>query len=106
MATTPGQRLLPVVVDHLAQANPAQRIGLIPTGADVSDGYDTVTVQRLARAVDAFAWWIEKQIGRAQEPKTIAYMASNDVRYLIFLLAAQKTGYKVCPTYGRFTFIF
>ncbi|GFN14080.1 putative NRPS-like enzyme [Aspergillus tubingensis] len=94
MATTPGQRLLPVVVDHLAQANPAQRIGLIPTGADVSDGYDTVTVQRLARAVDAFAWWIEKQIGRAQEPKTIAYMASNDVRYLIFLLAAHKTGYK------------
>lgn len=96
MATTPGQRLFPLVVDHLAQTNPAQRIGLIPKGADVADGYETVTAQRLARAVDAFAWWIEKQIGRAQKPETVAYMASNDVRYLIFLLAAHKTGYKVC----------
>ena len=94
---TPGQRLLPVVVDQLAHSNPTQRVGLIPKGADVSDGYEAITVQRLARAVDAFAAWIEAQVGRAKEPQTIAYMASNDVRYLIFLLAAHKTGYKVCP---------
>ncbi|PWY76131.1 NRPS-like enzyme [Aspergillus sclerotioniger CBS 115572] len=91
---TPGQRLFPVLVDHLATSNPTQRVGLIPKGADVSDGFETITMQRLARAVDAFAFWIEKQVGRATEPQTIAYMASNDVRYLIFLLAAHKTGYK------------
>ncbi|PWY86755.1 NRPS-like enzyme [Aspergillus heteromorphus CBS 117.55] len=93
MANTPGQRLFPLVVDHLAQTKPTQRVGIIPN-ADGSDGYETVTFDRLARAVDAFAWWIEKTIGRAQQPTTIAYMAKNDVRYLIVLLAAHKTGYK------------
>ncbi|PYI09236.1 NRPS-like enzyme [Aspergillus sclerotiicarbonarius CBS 121057] len=89
-----GQRLFPVIVDHLANINPTQRVGLIPKGADVSDGYETITMQRLSRAVDAFAFWIEKKVGRVEKPETIAYMASNDVRYLVFLLAAHKTGYK------------
>ncbi|RAL10259.1 putative NRPS-like enzyme [Aspergillus homomorphus CBS 101889] len=94
MADQPGARLWPVIVDHRAQSAPTELVGLIPKGSDVAAGYEELTFAGLARAVDACARWIEARIGRAKQPETIAYMASNDVRYLVFLLASHKTGYQ------------
>ncbi|PYH43451.1 NRPS-like enzyme [Aspergillus saccharolyticus JOP 1030-1] len=94
MADQPGARLWPAIVDHRARSAPTELVGLIPKGSEVADGYQELTFAALARAVDACARWIEARIGRAKEPETIAYMATNDVRYLVFLLAAHKTGYQ------------
>lgn len=95
MAHQFGERLWPTIVDHRARSAPSELVGLIPKGLDVADGYQELTFGGLARAVDACARWIEKRIGRAQHHETIAYMGSNDVRYLIVILASNKTGYQV-----------
>ncbi|KAJ5992188.1 NRPS-like enzyme [Penicillium sp. IBT 35674x] len=94
MADQFGERLWPTIVDHRARSTPSDLVGLIPKGFDVADGYQELTFDGLARAVDACAHWIEKHVGRAQHPETIAYMGSNDVRYLFLILACHKTGYQ------------
>ncbi|KAJ5786433.1 NRPS-like enzyme [Penicillium pulvis] len=94
MADQFGKLLWPTIVDHRARSAPSDLVGLIPKGSDVADGYQELTFDGLARAVDACAHWIEKHVGRAQHPETIAYMGSNDVRYLFLILACHKTGYQ------------
>ncbi|KAL4938764.1 hypothetical protein BDV06DRAFT_231536 [Aspergillus oleicola] len=87
---TPGKRLLANVVDNLAISNPTQKIGVIPSNND----FRIITTKEIHDAVHATAWWIEKQIGKPQQPETVAYMGTNDIRYIVFVLAAHKTGYK------------
>ncbi|KAF9895335.1 hypothetical protein FE257_000239 [Aspergillus nanangensis] len=91
---TPGQRLLTTVVDELAASSPHQKLGLIPKQADAPNGFQDVTAKDLAGAVNATACWMEKQIGRPRQPETIAFMGSNDIRYLTMVLASHKLGYK------------
>jgi acyl-CoA synthetase (AMP-forming)/AMP-acid ligase II len=90
-----GRRLLTAVVDDVAQTNPQQKLSVIPNDLDVSQGFRDVTFRDLAHAVNAFSWWLEKLIGKAEPDETVAYMGRNDILYLIFILACNKTGYKV-----------
>ncbi|KAL2004119.1 hypothetical protein VTN02DRAFT_6583 [Thermoascus thermophilus] len=90
----PG-RLFPAVVDELAETTPDRKFCSMPKGPNVSDGFRDITVKELAKAVNYTAWWIEKRLGRSDKLETLAYMAANDVRYLVVILAANKAGYKV-----------
>ncbi|KAB8258604.1 hypothetical protein BDV32DRAFT_68400 [Aspergillus pseudonomiae] len=89
-----GQRLLTNVVDEVAQFNPQQKLGVIPSDLEVSQGFRDVPFGELAHAVNALSWWIEEQVGKAKNNETVAYMGRNDIVYLIFILACNKTGYK------------
>lgn len=89
------KRLLARTVDNRAETNPSQRFAVIPQGSEISNGFQTISIKDLAQAVNSMCWWIESVIGPAQFPETLAYMGSNDVRYFIFMLACQKTGYQV-----------
>lgn len=89
------KRLLARTVDDRAETNPSQRFAVIPQGSEISNGFQTISIKDLARAVNFMCWWIESIIGPTQFPETLAYMGSNDVRYFIFMLACQKTGYQV-----------
>lgn len=91
-AITPGQRLLATVVDNLATSSPTKELGVIP----MDDGFKTVSASELSDAVNAMAWWIEEHVGKVDQPETIAFMGATDIRYLVFVLACHKTGYKVC----------
>ncbi|KAJ5406907.1 hypothetical protein N7465_008191 [Penicillium sp. CMV-2018d] len=88
------KRLLARTVDDRAETNPNQRFAVIPQGSEISNGFQTISIKDLAQAVNFMCWWIESIIGPAQSPETLAYMGSNDVRYFIFMLACQKTGYQ------------
>ncbi|KAJ5694125.1 hypothetical protein N7536_004537 [Penicillium majusculum] len=88
------KRLLARTVDDRAETNPSQRFAVIPQGSEISNGFQTISIKDLAQAVNFMCWWIESVIGPAQFPETLAYMGSNDVRYFIFMLACQKTGYQ------------
>jgi acyl-CoA synthetase (AMP-forming)/AMP-acid ligase II len=90
-----SKRLLSTTVDDAAEKEPERRFAVIPKGSELSDGFMNLTMKELARAVDCMAWWIESVIGEGKPRETLAYMASNDVRYCIFLLACQKTGHQV-----------
>ena len=94
-ASDAGRRLLASLVDQINETNPTRIFAVIPNGASVSDGFRPFTVGELARAVDYTARWIENILGRPSRRETLAYMATNDVRYFIFVLACNKTGYRV-----------
>ena len=100
-----GQRLLTNVVDEVAQFNPEKKLGVIPNNLEVSQGFRDVSFADLAHAVNALSWWIEEQIGKAQNKETVAYMGRNDILYLIFILACNKTGYKVRLPKSRYVLI-
>jgi acyl-CoA synthetase (AMP-forming)/AMP-acid ligase II len=96
-----SKRLLLTSVDDAAENEPDRRFAVIPKGLELSDGFMNMSMKELARAVNCMAWWIESVIGEGKPRETLAYMASNDVRYVIFLLACQKTGHQVPTIYLR-----
>ena len=96
-AQTPkyGARLLPQVVDELAQSNPNRVYMSVPKTAVVAQGFRDVTMREMAQAANHMAWWMEEHFGRGKEFETVAYMGVPDVRYPVLFLAAVKCGYKV-----------
>ncbi|KAI2717518.1 hypothetical protein CBS147332_4398 [Penicillium roqueforti] len=90
------KRLLATTIDEQAETKPTQRFAVISQGLDLSNGLRDISIKDLAQAVNFMCWWIESIIGPAHSdsPETVAYMGGNDVRYLIFFLACQKTGYQ------------
>lgn len=93
--TAYGRRLVPQVLDELATTDPKRVYAAIPKTSDVKDGYQDVTVADLARCVNFMAKWIEDKFGRSDAFETITYVGLSDLRGIVTLLAAIKTGYKV-----------
>jgi len=94
---TVGKRLLPHTVEFLEDVHPNNIFVIYHEGgkSDYSRGWKEINFKQLARAVDWSAWWLHDKIGNSNSCEVIALMASNDVRYSIFSLAAQKAGYAV-----------
>ena len=90
-----GSRLLPQVVDALAQSNPERIYASYPLSADFSDGFRDVTMSEIANAVNRFAYCLERHIGASTVFETLAYMGPSDLRYAVVFHAAVKCGYKV-----------
>lgn len=93
-ASERGKRLLPHLVEQLADEDPNGTWISIPEDNDPSKGFQDVTYKQLALAVDRAAWWISEHIdgGGAQ---TLAYIGPSDARYLILILAAVKAGHRL-----------
>lgn len=91
--TTP----LPRLIDELAELCPNQPIVSLPRkNGQPATGYREYSINDFARAVNRAAWWIEQQLGRAENRwATLHYVAPQDLSYFIITLAAVKTGYKV-----------
>ncbi|GAD93051.1 hypothetical protein PVAR5_1651 [Paecilomyces variotii No. 5] len=90
-----------LVVDDLAENAPDKRFAVIPRGPELTDGFRDLSMKDLAQAVNFMSWWIEDTIGPARSSETLAYLGSNDVRYFVFMLACQKTGYQGFFPSGR-----
>ena len=95
MAPLFGSRLLPQVVDELAQSNPNRIYASIPLSSDLTHGFRDVTMLQMSQAVSKCAYWLEHTIGRSTTFETLAYIGLSDLRYAIVFLAAVKCGYKV-----------
>ncbi|KAL8935232.1 MAG: hypothetical protein Q9216_005528 [Gyalolechia sp. 2 TL-2023] len=90
-----GSRLLPQVLDDLAESKPERIFASIPKTFELKDGFRDVTVLQVSRSVNRLAWNIDGNIGRSPNFATIAYLGLPDLRYTVFFLAAIKCGYKV-----------
>lgn len=90
-----GSRLMPCVVDELANTTPSRVYASIPLASDLSGGFRDVTFREIALATDFLAHWIKSEIGCSGDFETIAYLGAADLRYAVFFLAAVKCGYKV-----------
>lgn len=90
-----GERLLTTVVDELAVEEPYKIFASVPKTLTVEDGFQDVTYQQLAKAINRAAWWLKTNIDKRHEFETIGYTGPNDLRYCFFTLGAVKAGFKV-----------
>ncbi|KAJ8130824.1 hypothetical protein O1611_g2807 [Lasiodiplodia mahajangana] len=88
-------RLLPALVDELAQSSPGRILYSIPIDKDLTHGFRDVSVQEFSRAVDRCAWHIVDTIGPGHAFPTLTYMGPQDLVYAALILACNKTGYKL-----------
>ncbi|KAF7174064.1 hypothetical protein CNMCM5623_006358 [Aspergillus felis] len=89
-------RLLASVVDEKARKHPHQKFCILPNGESPREGFYDVTFEDIARAVDQMSWWIARTLGPGDEDdQTLAYLGTNDIRYIIVFLACNKTGYRL-----------
>ncbi|XHF98585.1 hypothetical protein AWENTII_002133 [Aspergillus wentii] len=67
----------------------------MPESPENPQAYVDLSVQKLAHAINYMSWWIEKEFGKSDTfNETVAYLGANDVRYLVIVIACNKTGHK------------
>ena len=91
-----GRRLLPQILDELAQATPSRLYAAISKSADLNDGFKDVTVADMAGAENFMAYWFQQHLVATQVFETLSYINLPDLRYPVCFLAAVKCRYKVC----------
>ncbi|KAF5870613.1 putative amp-binding enzyme protein [Botrytis fragariae] len=94
-ASDRGRRLLPHVIDGLALSDPTRVFVSIPLSNNLQDGFQDITYKDFARSIDKCSWWMEENLGRSETFETLNYVGPQDLRYIILLLAAIKTGYQM-----------
>ncbi|KAI0896934.1 hypothetical protein F4806DRAFT_487004 [Annulohypoxylon nitens] len=95
MASVVGERLLPSVVDEIAQSDPHRVLYSVARTKNPEDGFDDINARSFADAVDRFSWYIERHLGRGQGFPTLTYIGPQDLLYAVSVLACIKTGYKL-----------
>lgn len=92
-----GKRLMANVVDDIAEGDPERTVCIMPEKTDSSESFVNLNFRQLAHAVNYMSWWIEKSFGRhnSSPQETLTYLGANDARYLIIVMACNKTGYQV-----------
>ncbi|RYC65868.1 hypothetical protein CHU98_g278 [Xylaria longipes] len=90
-----GRRLMPSVLDELANSDKPKLFGSIPTTNDPSDGFRDVTVADMARCVDFMAAWIADKFGMSESCETLTYIGIPDFRGVVVFYASVKCGYKL-----------
>jgi len=88
-----GRRLLPIVVEELATTDPDHILGMAAKSANISLGFDSLTVSQLSRAVNYTAHWLDFILGEVPAGTflPIAFIGTQDFRYWVIELAAIKT---------------
>ncbi|TLD19227.1 hypothetical protein PspLS_09919 [Pyricularia sp. CBS 133598] len=91
-----GKRLIPHVIDNIAQKDPQRECFSIPLSSNPEDGWKAVSYRQYATAIDRLAHHIVKTVGtpRPKTFPTLTYVGGNNAVYLIFVIAAIKAGYK------------
>ena len=88
-------RPLPSLVDSIALDDPNRTIVSFPAIAAGGIEYLDVNFAAFARAINRSSWWLEENIGRSDSFKTLSYVGPSDLRLIILVFAAVKTGHKV-----------
>ncbi|KAI1821146.1 acetyl-CoA synthetase-like protein [Xylaria intraflava] len=90
---TKDNRLMPVIIDELARDDPNRPWASIPRNDnDLSQGYEDISYEVLANAINKLAWIIDSSIEKSTAFETIAYFGASDLRYPMMQMAACKTG--------------
>ncbi|KAI0405456.1 nonribosomal peptide synthetase [Xylaria palmicola] len=91
-----GRRLIPHVIDEVARDEPERECFSFPRSSNPHDGRRVITFGEYANAINHIVHAIIEKCGSpaAGSIPAIAYIGPNDGRYMIFLVAALKAGYK------------
>jgi hypothetical protein len=90
-----GTRLMPQALDSHSEATPNRLYASVSRSANVSDGFQDITCEDMARCVNFMAHWIVDHFGASDQFDTLAYVGIPDLRSAAVFLGAVKAGYKV-----------
>ncbi|KAF6838948.1 nonribosomal peptide synthetase [Colletotrichum plurivorum] len=95
-ATQYGRRLIPQVLDEIAESDPHAEILSVPRSSDPKDGWKAITYKQVANAVNRIAQKILDKRGKPAPGTfpTLTYIGPSDARYLIIVIACIKAGYQ------------
>ncbi|KAJ5326865.1 hypothetical protein MYU51_001535 [Penicillium brevicompactum] len=91
---TPGKRTIATVLDKLAREHPTRLVCKAPKGPRVANGFSSLDIGTLSKAVDSTAWLITESFGTPEKDEVLLYLGDSDIRYLVFVVACQKAGFK------------
>ena len=87
--------LLPAIIDQLARDEPDTLWGEYPASTRTLDeGYKQLSYRQFANAVNGVANQIETTLGKRDTGEPLAFLAANDPRCAIALVAAMKAGFR------------
>lgn len=96
-----GHRLIPTLVDELAEKDPDYPFALIPKTANFADGLQEITISTFARAVNEIAWRCESVLGKSTDFDTIAYIGPSQSLPQRMLTASQLTPFSGSQVLGH-----
>ncbi|KXH65933.1 thioester reductase domain-containing protein [Colletotrichum salicis] len=91
-----GKRLIPQVLDEVAQSEPNREFFSVPRSSNPQDGWKPISYKQIANAVNRIAQRIIDKRGKPEPGSfpTLTYIGPNDARYMIIMIACIKAGYK------------
>lgn len=92
-----GKRLIAHYIHQTAIDEPHRVCISRPLTSEPHDGFEDITFSQLDKAIDVASNWVEKHAGIGENFDCIAYIGPHDLRYILLMIAAIKTGHKVCP---------
>ncbi|KIN09068.1 hypothetical protein OIDMADRAFT_23789 [Oidiodendron maius Zn] len=97
-------RLLLHYIHQTAAQDPGRVCVSLPILNNPEDGFRDITLLQFEQAIDYAARWMERHVGRGRSYQTLAYIGPQDSWYLILILAALKTGWKLFAPSPRNSF--
>lgn len=82
-------------LEAIAKEDPQRLYCIHPKSSDISEGWNNIRFQDLSVAINRTAHWIQENVAPATEPQTLAYMGTNDIRYVAFVFASMKLQHTV-----------
>lgn len=91
-----GKRLIPQVLDEVAESEPSREFISVPRSSNPQDGWKPISYKQIANAVNRIAQRIIDKRGKPEPGSfpTLTYIGPNDARYMIIMIACIKAGYK------------
>ncbi|APA11657.1 hypothetical protein sscle_08g064270 [Sclerotinia sclerotiorum 1980 UF-70] len=90
-----GKRLAAHYIHQVAIDDPHRICISIPLTFEPRDGFEDITFCQLDKAIDVASIWVEEKIGIGKDYESIAYIGPHDLRYILLMIAAIKTGHKL-----------
>ena len=92
-----GRRLIPHVIDQLAETDPNEIWAAFPASFETFEqgNLNQITWKTLSNSINRLSWWLVDRLGHGQNLETLCYVGPSDIRYFIFAVAACKAGFKV-----------
>jgi acyl-coenzyme A synthetase/AMP-(fatty) acid ligase len=80
-------------MDSLAATEPNRVIFSLTTVSDKNLGFQPITAQMFAKAVDKTAWWLHSQVEKSDSVRPVGYIGPHDLRHILLTYACVKVGY-------------
>lgn len=89
------QRTLWRITDDIAAIDPHRLFCTQPVSSDISQGWRDISFSDMASAANRMALWLQENVASSTQQETLAYVGTNDIRYVAFILACMKLRHKV-----------